>query len=81
LEVTLYPSTLGYWGCNSPTIPKNRLLILGTPDLIDMFPLASPGVDANPLYIEKTREELTQNPLYTVKTRGELIQTLFALRK
>jgi hypothetical protein len=49
---------LGYWGCNSPTITKNRLLILGTPDLIDVFPLASSGVDANPLYTAETREEL-----------------------
>jgi hypothetical protein len=51
---------------------------LGTPDLIDVFPLASPGVDANPLYTAEKRQELIQNPLYTVKTRGELIQTLFA---
>jgi hypothetical protein len=54
---------------------------LGTPDLIDVFTLASPDVDANPLYTVETREELIQNPLYTVKTRGELMQTLFTLWK
>jgi hypothetical protein len=54
---------------------------LGTPDLFYVFPLASPGVDANPLYTVETREELIKNPLYTVKTRGELIQTLYTLWK
>jgi hypothetical protein len=46
-----------------------------------VFALASPGVDANPLYTAETREELIQNPLYAVKTRAELLQTLFALWK